>query len=867
MTLLLVVMSSFLSGCSLCDLLCSKAVKPEGSVVFSGQVLSATNTPLNDATITVNGRTFTTDDSGFFRVTLDSSAQYLVTIRKRGYGLFSRVYPKGVENKNWRLTRSTLTTLDPAVGGIVQDTLSANCLAGRSRSGWDHLEVKGGAVSPALRMALDAAYQPSGCSAGVSITIPANALVDSSGNKPSGLVEVEVSTVDVFSSESMPGDWSVRLPQPVPDAQAKRLFWGDRLGNVVQEGFMQTLGAGSVAITAAGKSYQLKPGSTAKLTVPIDPTAIHLFKVLKQNPPARIPLLVYHESKGTWMPAGEGALNESAAAYTADLPHFSEWNMDVVFSNVACTQIDSRLISGGYYLRAVPSMIPAGGLQPHEFDIPNAPGCSGNTTGDPFYCYIHAAWRLPSNPAHGAGQISFMPGTRTGPNPGDIAYNRANFLVPFGAVAPNQLQMPPTYSQHPMQPNIQPGSYPNCTTAVTFAEKPTVSISSTATTFTLMPSGYWGPNDTIVPNHSDDRYELQWCDVIANPSCATNPADGGWTSFSSLPTISIPGSAVRPGRAVTSAPIGKSSLPAGTYRFRVRAHMGDNSFSIGGSETPWSDPSITIALVGNSPPTLTSIANQTVNVGTLVAVAAMGTDPDNDTLFYSLTTAPPGAMINPTTGGFTWTPSAAQGAMTHSVIVQVTDSGTPIRSASTSFTITVNPQVIIENRTTRDPATGDPINGGLLCSRPIDTSMIRLQVQGNDMLTPLHTDSSDGVIPNYSPIGSEIDPDFDSVTFNPTVTSYQVSIEMGSWDFSQGVPSRFVQRRYMASIAAGGCDIPKYRYLDFTVTQGPGLLTLRVQPIGNQYEVVVQGGTATLSTAAGGQKTTTDFGRTTPYTP
>ncbi len=417
MVLLLVAMSSLLSGCSLCDLLCGKTVKPEGPVVFSGQVLSTTNTPLSDARITVNGRTITTDDSGFFRVTLDSSAQYLVTIRKRGYGLFSRIYPKGVENKNWTLTRATLTTLDPAVGGIVQDTLAANCLAGRSRSGWDHLEVKGGPVSPALRTALDEAYKPSECSTGVSIAIPADALIDASGNRPLDLVDVEVSTVDVFSSEAMPGDWGVRLPRPVSDDRRTKLSWNDRPGNTVREGFMQTLGAGSVAITAAGKSYQLKPGATAKLTVPIDPTAIRTFEALKQRPPDKIPLLVYQENSGTWLPMGEGALNETATAYTADLSHFSEWNMDVVFSDVACTQIDSRLINGGYYLKAVPSVIPSGGLQPHEFDIPNASGCSGNMTGDPFYCYVHAAWRLPSNPAHGSGQVSFMPGTKDGAEP------------------------------------------------------------------------------------------------------------------------------------------------------------------------------------------------------------------------------------------------------------------------------------------------------------------------------------------------------------------------------------------------------------------------------------------------------------------
>ena len=846
MMVVLVALSSLLSGCQwLCHVLCDSPLNPEGQLaVFSGQVLSTNNVPLTEASVTVNGRAMTTDDKGFFTLTVDSSSRYLVTIRKRGYSLFSRIYTKGILNKNWRLTRATLTTLDPAAGGIVQDTLAANCLANRSRSGWTHLEVRGNPVSPALRTALDGAYQPAGCSAGVSVDIPADALVDANGNRPPGRVEVEVATVDVLSPEAMPGDWGAQFSMPREG--------GERLG------FMQTFGAGSVSVTAGGKSYQLKPKTTARLTIPVDPTAAQIYRRMEQPLPSSIPLLLYDEKQGIWKQMSIAQLNESRDAYVADLPHFSEWNMDVVFSDVACTQIDSRLISGGYYLKAVPSVIPAGGLQPHEFDIPNTSGCLGNTTGDPFYCYIHAAWRLPSSPAHGFGQVSFMPGTRTGPNPGDIVYNRANFVVPFGTAAPNQQQMPPSYSQHPTQPALRPGSYPNCTTAVTFADKPTLQVTSTATALTFTPSGYWGPNSTIVPNHPDDRYEFQWCNIAANPSCSSNPDDSGWINFASLPSISITGAAVRPARAVTSSPIQKSSLPAGTYKFRARAHMGDSSFLIGGSETPWSDPSITITIGGNSPPTLTSIANQTVNVGTLVALTANGTDPDGNTLTYSLTTAPSGAVINPSTGGFTWTPSGAQGALTHNVTVLVTDNGAPNLSASTSFTVTVNPQVIIENNLAGAMATG--------CSTPIDGSIIRLQVQSENKLVPLSTDTADGSIPQYGAEGAHIAAGSASSTFNPTATTYTVVIEMGSW--TAGGSGGFVQRRYTHDNATDGCTQGRYRYLDFTVTgQGPGPLTLRVQPNGNQYQAVVQGGMATLSTAATGQKTTTDFTRTAgPYT-
>ena len=151
------------------------------------------------------------------------------------------------------------------------------------------------------------------------------------------------------------------------------------------------------------------------------------------------------------------------------------------------------------------------------------------------------------------------------------------------------------------------------------------------------------------------------------------------------------------------------------------------------------------------------------------------------------------------------------------------------------------------------------------CNTEADTSIIRLQVQGQDKL-PLRTDTTDGVIPSYPNTGGPIAARSDSNTYNTTSTTYRVVIEMGSWVAVGG--GDFVQRRYTQyNIPNLGCSTPIYRYLDFTVTnQGPEPLRLqvRVEPTGSQYQVGVQAGTATLSTASTtvDQKTTTDFKRT-----
>ena len=166
----------------------------------------------------------------------------------------------------------------------------------------------------------------------------------------------------------------------------------------------------------------------------------------------------------------------------------------------------------------------------------------------------------------------------------------------------------------------------------------------------------------------------------------------------------------------------------------------------------------------------------------------------------------------------------------------------------------------------------------LSCSRSTDTSIIRLQIDGQDLL-PRYTDTTNGTDNFHSSPGRHItgDPNITGGPnpnfFGPINTFnqiYTVVIEMGSWT---QIPSGYVQRRSVQYTSLpGGCGVPYYRYLAFTVTQDPGLLTLRVEPkvvLGGtiQYQVVVQSGTATLSMPAVGQKTITDFGRTTPYTP
>ena len=78
-----------------------------------------------------------------------------------------------------------------------------------------------------------------------------------------------------------------------------------------------------------------------------------------------------------------------------------------------------------------------------------------------------------------------------------------------------------------------------------------------------------------------------------------------------------------------------------------------------------------------------------MNEGNLLTVTASATDADlpAQALTYSLVAAPAAAVLNPTTGVFTWTPGESDGPGTFPVTIRVTDSAKA--TDETGFTITV----------------------------------------------------------------------------------------------------------------------------------------------------------------------------------
>jgi hypothetical protein len=94
----------------------------------------------------------------------------------------------------------------------------------------------------------------------------------------------------------------------------------------------------------------------------------------------------------------------------------------------------------------------------------------------------------------------------------------------------------------------------------------------------------------------------------------------------------------------------------------------------------------------NSAPVLNVPATQTIDELTPWSFTLTATDPDlpANPLIFSLISAPSGVTLNATTGELKWTPGEAQGPSTNTLIIRVTDNGTPGLTDTKSFKVIVS---------------------------------------------------------------------------------------------------------------------------------------------------------------------------------
>lgn len=397
-------------------------------ILFEGRVSATDDAAVPGAEVEVNGETAKSNAAGHVRLFVPDAERFVFNIRKPGYGLYSRVYDDSVTGGRWTLTRASLSTVDPnAPIRVVNERSPRDCPGPRSsRLDWRSYpnlaqpqwqDGKGNVVEPFADLEVplpqDARQRygyGEGCGPGIRVEIPAGALVDADGNPPAGNVDVALSTVDLFSPEQMPGDYSVRTA-----------------GGAA---FMQSWGAGTVEITAGGSSYDLAPGTTATVALPVDPT-----QLAAGPPPPTIPLLYYDEADGVWEQEGTATLvgNE----YVATVEHFSAINTDLIKTDQACVRVKSPTLGSAYHL---------------ETTIPQGPGVAPNWRSD----FIdnsspseHAIYNLPTDT-----NIVLVP-------------VRIDNGIPYGTFVVNTGE-----KQNPTSPNRPAGPpYVACSTEVVLTEQ------------------------------------------------------------------------------------------------------------------------------------------------------------------------------------------------------------------------------------------------------------------------------------------------------------------------------------------------------------------------------------------------------------
>ena len=319
-----------------------------GGAAFAGRVQDTHDVPIVHADVEINGQHGLSDAQGAVAMQVPVADTYLFNIHAAGRAPYSKVYSRGTTGGLWTLTGATVLTVDPTQPIVVTDRRKPDDCPGPKfgRLDWRTYRTqfqpqwqdgKGNVIFPAgtgkrvvkggrRPVASEVAAPPmpwdfprGKCGPGLSVSIPANSLVDEGGNAPTGKVQVTLSTVDLRSPEQMPGDFTVTVPG----------------GTQV----MQSFGAGSVEISAGRHRYNLRPGTrNASVTIPVDPMQLAAGGPIAPT----IPVIYYDEAVGTWHQDATATLQGTGNARVyklANAPHFSFINGDTLKTDQACVRI------------------------------------------------------------------------------------------------------------------------------------------------------------------------------------------------------------------------------------------------------------------------------------------------------------------------------------------------------------------------------------------------------------------------------------------------------------------------------------------------------------------------------------------------
>lgn len=269
-------------------------------ITFSGKI-TANDAPLvQDADVTINGVSTKTNTQGQFLIVLPKEElRYVITVEKLGYQMLSRNLYAPATGSVFKLYRSQDFLVDPRLQ--IDITERANT-AGTDQKG-------------------------------VRIIIPPNSIaagLDGKGPLATGILHIRPASYNLNDpNDTMPGDYGGI----------------DSAGHQFR---LSTFGSADVQIhDAAGHRYNLVPGKTATVQMPIHPAML-------AAAPAAIPFWHYDSKQGVWL--RDGAAMRVGNSYEAQSAHFSAVNMDLANSDGACTRIvvDTGIMPVPFRIRMTP---------------------------------------------------------------------------------------------------------------------------------------------------------------------------------------------------------------------------------------------------------------------------------------------------------------------------------------------------------------------------------------------------------------------------------------------------------------------------------------------------------------------------------
>jgi hypothetical protein len=251
--------------------------------LFTGKVITDGSAAVPGAEVHVNAAATTTSAAGAFSLTVPEANRYVVTIKKDGFQMISKVYLAERIGATYVMRKADMVVIDPTIDNTV----------------------------PVRAPKTDTGAQPYG---DVMLTLHAGSIVDSAGNRVITPVTVYKSRFDhLFDPyDRMPGDYAGKTTDGTDTT-------------------LTSFGAVEVNLRGGGgQKYNLAAGMPADLVYPVHPSQI-------ASAPPTLPLWYYNEDTGIWEQDGVATL--VSGAYTAQAKHFTAVNVDLAKQNATCVKL------------------------------------------------------------------------------------------------------------------------------------------------------------------------------------------------------------------------------------------------------------------------------------------------------------------------------------------------------------------------------------------------------------------------------------------------------------------------------------------------------------------------------------------------